>query len=396
MSIRHRQYYPEWYNYQWRGCYHITLTANERGAKVFGELQGESVETAYIKLNPLGKAVEQCIKEIPSFHPHENIQIEAVQVMPDHAHFVMHVLTDLHTVKFGSIIGGVKTGINKARRRMSDRSAVVCQAKGEDRSAVGCQAGGEDRNAVNGQAECQTGRIEEHDHWYVREQLRGTGVMAQGFYMRTLLRGENMQTMVRYVLDNPRRAWLKTHNRGLFQIKRKFEVSGLLFTAMGNSFLLDFPSTQVIECSRSCSQQQVDALREKAIENAQNGVVTYSGAMSDGERQITRAIREIGAPLVIFLKDGFPLPGSEHEKYYKPGGVYFDACAAGQLLLLEPCAETYELPQICQATEAALRVKAEAKHWAYRSIPHTSSRYHYMAINSMVKILSEATRCTNE
>lgn len=368
MSIRHRQYYPEWYNYQWRGCYHITLTANERGTKIFGILQGDNAETAYIQLNPLGKAVEQCIKEIPSFHPRENIQIEAVQVMPDHAHFVMHVLTDLHTVRFGSIIGGLKTGINKARRRMSDRSAVEYQAIGAEERA-------------------------ERDPWYVREQLRGTGVMTQGFYMRTLLRGDDMQTMVRYVHDNPRRAWLKTHNRGLFQIKRKFAVSGLLFTAMGNSFLLDYPSTQVIECSRSISQQQVDALREEAVENAKNGVVTYSGAMSEGERQITRAIREMGAPLVIFLKDGFPLPGSEHEKYYKPGGVYFDACAAGQLLLLEPCAETYELPQICQATEVALRAKAEARHWAYHSIPHSSSRYHYMAINSMVKILSEATRC---
>lgn len=363
MPIRHRQYYPEWYNYQWRGCYHITLTANERGTKIFGVLQGDTAETAYIHLNPLGEAVEQCIKDIPSFHPRENIQIEAVQVMPDHAHFVMHVLADLHTVRFGSIIGGLKTGINKARRRLTDRTAVEYQAIGTEERA-------------------------ERDPWYVREQLRGTGVMTQGFYMRTLLRGDDMQTMVRYVLDNPRRAWLKTHNRGLFQIKRKFAVSGLLFTAMGNSFLLDYPSTQVIECSRSLSQQQVDALREEAVENAKNGVVTYSGAMSEGERQITRAIREMGAPLVIFLKDGFPLPGSEHEKYYKPGGVYFDACAAGQLLLLEPCAETYETPLIQQLTEKSLKAKADVKHWGYSPIPHSSSRYRYVAINSMAQILT--------
>ena len=30
-------------------------------------------------------------------------------------------------------------------------------------------------------------------------------------------------------------------------------------------------------------------------------------------------------PLVVLLNDGFPQEGSPHERYYKPGGVYFDA-----------------------------------------------------------------------
>ena len=53
--------------------------------------------------------------------------------------------------------------------------------------------------------------------------------------------------------DNPRRLWIKSHNPELFRLHRRTEAAGLLFTSMGNHFLLDWPDKQVVEMSRSAT-----------------------------------------------------------------------------------------------------------------------------------------------
>jgi hypothetical protein len=123
------------------------------------------------------------------------------------------------------------------------------------------------------------------------------------------------------------------------------------------------------------------------LHQAENGCVTVTAAISPGERQIAKAVREAGFPLIILLKDGFPKAGDPHEKFYKPGGLYFEACAAGRLLLLEPTADTLTSPDIQTRTKQTLREKAKAKHWNYQPIPASSDRYHMIAANEIVKIL---------
>ena len=55
------------------------------------------------------------------------------------------------------------------------------------------------------------------------------------------------------------------------------------------------------------------------MQEAEDGAVSYSGAISAGEKQVVRAIREAGLPVVVVLNDGFPASGSEHERFFKPG-----------------------------------------------------------------------------
>ena len=206
-------------------------------------------------------------------------------------------------------------------------------------------------------------------------------------FFRTLAHKGQLVTMIQYIHDNPRRAMLKQQNPDLFTLRRDTRVGELCFTSLGNLFLLDYPEKQPIICSRTLSEQQITAQQTDALYQAKNGCITVTAAISPGERQIARAVREAGAPLIILLKDGFPKPGDPHEKYYKPGGVYFEACAAGQLLLLEPTADTLTLQDIQRRTEQTLREKAEARHWNYQPIPVTSDRYRMMAANEIVKVL---------
>ena len=206
-------------------------------------------------------------------------------------------------------------------------------------------------------------------------------------FFRTLAHKGQLDTMIQYIHDNPRRAMLKQQNPDLFTLRRDTRVGELCFTSLGNLFLLDYPEKQPIICSRALSEQQITAQQTDALYQAKNGCITVTAAISPGERQIARAVREAGAPLIILLKDGFPKAGDPHEKYYKPGGVYFEACAAGRLLLLEPTADTLTLPDIQRRTEKTLREKAEARHWNYQPIPVTSDRYRMMAANEIVKVL---------
>ena len=97
--------------------------------------------------------------------------------------------------------------------------------------------------------------------------------------------------------------------------------------------------------------------------------------------------REQGFPVVVLLNDGFPAEGSPHERFYKPGGVYFDACARGKLLLMEPTESAFVNPLVMKATEDTLRRKAEAKHYSYTRIPTNTKRYRFVALNEMGRMI---------
>ena len=159
------------------------------------------------------------------------------------------------------------------------------------------------------------------------------------------------------------------------------------FTSMGNHFLLDWPDRQVVEMSRSASNEEVQERLRTVLEAAHNGTVTYTATISKGEQLIARTLREQGYPLVVLLNDGFPKKGSPHERYYKPGGVYFEACSKGQLLLLEPTEQAFLDADIQAAVEETLRRKAEVRHYAYTPIPVSSQRYRFVSLNEMAKRL---------
>jgi hypothetical protein len=117
------------------------------------------------------------------------------------------------------------------------------------------------------------------------------------------------------------------------------------------------------------------------------GIPERQPAAAVGE--IARTVREEGLPLVVLLADGFPAEGSPHERYYKPGGVYFEACSKGRLLLMEPKDIAYEDPAVIQAVKDVLRRKAEAKHYSYTAVPHDSQRYRFVALNEIGRMMVE-------
>ena len=159
------------------------------------------------------------------------------------------------------------------------------------------------------------------------------------------------------------------------------------FTTMGNHFLLDWPDRQLVEMSRSATEEQTEERIKSVLTAAHNGAVTYTAAISKGEQKIARTVREQGFPLVVLLNDGFPKEGSPQERFYKPGGAYFETCSKGRLLLMEPDESAFANSDVKMGVEETLRKKAKAKGYSYGPVPAESQRYRFVALNEMGRII---------
>ncbi len=378
------------WDYRGRAIYHFTLPVEER-FPLFGVLEGERAETAFVRLNPFGRRVCQMLCGLPQFYAGKGfaLKVLAQKVMPDHVHLVIQVLEPLPQ-SIGAVVRGFKSGCTKVYKEMygSGENAAGVHGNGEG-NAAGVHGNGEGNAAGGhgndeGRAPVQFARI-----------FAGRGSIWQqdaAYYHERILHAPGqLRRMIDYVKDNPRRLWIKSHNPELFRLHRQTVAAGLSFTSMGNHFLLDWPDRQVVEMSRSATSEEVQERLRTVLATAHNGTITYTAAISKGEQLIARTLREQGYPLVVLLNDGFPKEGSPHERYYKPGGVYFEACSKGQLLLLEPTEQAFLDADIQAATEEMLRHKAEARHYAYTPIPMTSQRYRFVALNEMAKRLTLGT-----
>ena len=358
-----RHHREKGWDYRGRAIYHFTLPV-ERRYPLFGTLEGKSAETAFVRLNSFGQRVCQMLSGLAQFYKEKGytLKVLAQMVMPDHVHLVIQVLEPLPQ-SIGAVVRGFKSGCTKVYKE-----EYYCSSE----NATGVHG---DVLVHFARIFADRGSIWQQDAAYYHERI----LHAPG----------QLHRMIVYVKDNPRRLWLKRHNPDLFRMHRDTVLCGLLFTSLGNHFLLQWPDRQLVEMSRSADSASIEKRLQEVLAAAHNGTVTYTAAISDGEQLIARTVREQGFPLVVLLADGFPTAGSPHERFYKPGGVYFEACSKGGLLLLEPKESAYEHPTIINMVEDTLRRKAEARHYAYTAVPHDSKRYRFVALNEIGRLLVE-------
>ena len=311
---------------------HVTMVAKDR-QPLFGSLAHDGA-AAVIEKTPIGWALVNQQRRLLELC--QEIKILADKVMPDHHHIVLQVRKTMQR-SIKEVVRGFMQGCKEEARKQ-----------------------GFTENLYDGPP----------------------------FY-RVLTHKGQLHAMIEYVKANAERAWQRKQNPDLFRMHRETVVCGLQFTSMGNHFLLDWPERQLVELSRSASEAQIRSRLAEVIAAAHNGAITYTAAISNGERVIARTVREQGYPLVVLMNDGFPAAGAPQEPFYKPGGVYFEACSRGRLLLLEPTEGVFSNPMVEKATEEVLRQKAEAKHYTYTSIPHDSLRYRFVALNEIGRMLVE-------
>ena len=339
------------WDYKGKGIYHITMNVAER-FHLFGELVGDSPDEARINLNEFGKRIDRLIRDLPSFYTPKGIdlQILALQIMPDHIHVVLYVLKPM-PFPVGEIVRSFKSAATSLYKREYYPNATN---------------GGKNTAKWNDQFSrifANVGSL-----WQP---------MPAGYHDRFLYERGQLQHMIDYVHDNPRRLAIKRANPDLFRIHQQTDVCGITCTTLGNIFLAKYPLRAALQCSRSLTPADISALRDECLAQAANGNVFVTAAISEGEKIIARTLREAGYPLIILLENGFPKPDDPHYKYFKPQGVYFEACAAEKLLLVEPA------QALLDRSDIAAQVTAKAG-----DIPHTSKRYRFLALNALAFLIA--------
>ena len=319
-TSNHRR--AHWLDYQNPATLLFTLVTTDR-LPLFGHLQGEEiVRTA------LGQRIAEEIEHIPTYKNASAIEIYSYVVMPDHVHILLHIHERLPK-HIGQYIGWFKRQCTLIYQQLTTSPVL--------------------------------GANSPSDKFFP---------FAPEYHDRILTRKGQLVNMKRYIQDNPHRLALKRANKELFTIHQNIRISQLPCTTLGNMFLADYPIKQVIKCSRSLTQEQIDEQKAQCLADAAEGVVHITGAISEGEKQIAQSLRENGYPLIVILHEGFPKPEDPHYRYFKPQGVYFEACAAGKLLLIELDKELLEREDIVALTEAKVGF-----------IPHESQRYRFVAMN---------------
>ena len=314
------------HDYQQRQMYMITMAIEDRRpllGKVVGRSDGQkgTPEEPHVELTDLGKQVEQNWYDIAIRHP--QIQVLALQIMPDHFHGILFVKEHLDK-PLGKVLLGFKQGCNKAYR------SLVLNAQHADASHTAAQ-----HVAVLQQ---HTRQPEQHteqpsqkkEQPSQKKEDRKHGLLFERSYNDSILmHAGQLKRWHDYLADNPRRLLMKREHPDLFRIQRGLTVGALSFSAIGNRFLLQKPVLMQVQCSRRMTEEEIKNKVDECLRAASQGAVLVSPSISPGEKAVMRAAFDKGFPLIILQENGF-------SDLAKPGGKRMDACAEGRLLILAP------------------------------------------------------------
>lgn len=232
-------------------------------------------------------------------------------------------------------------------------------------------------------------------------------LFAENFQDTILTHEGQLETMLKYVDDNPKRAMTKRQNPELFKVVRELkvramqpramqprtmqpscneqdqqprgtgqnlpsstgrnrpagmsglgELGSLTFAAIGNQWLLERGVRMQVRCHNNTTPENLQLIarqKEYFLDRGKKGGVVVSPCISAGEKEIARAALDAKQPLIVILENGFP-------PLYKPPGKYFEACAEGLLLMLAP--------------------------WPYHMEKRTITRQQCLALNDMAAAIS--------
>ena len=301
------------HDYTERRMYMITLEVEGR-RPLFGRLVGSpfaergSNDEPRIELTELGKAVQSEWMGIHGYYP--QIEVKAVQMMPDHMHGILFVTAPL-PVHLGQVISGFKAGCRKAQKALEAAAAEPQPTEKEIPPSPQASASPSPQASVS------------------PSQKTYRPLFAKGYNDLILRSYDELPIWQNYLRDNPRRLMMKRANPEWLRPFFGLKVGTTTYSSLGNQALLRSPRRIAVRVSRRLDSQQIEMEKARYLDMARQGTVLVSPAISPGEKLVMRAAFDAGLPTIVLMENGFtPLT--------KPKGEQFDACAEGRLLLLAP------------------------------------------------------------
>jgi len=328
------------HDYTERRMYMITLEVEGR-LPLFGRLVGDafapagSADEPRIELTPLGAAVQSEWLGIHSYYP--QIDVMAVQMMPDHMHGILFVKARL-PLHLGQVISGFKAGCRKAERALAERAVREAAAKPlPTEKAAGTAAQGQaaakplpTEKAGTAAAQTTAGVRVSPQAAALPPQVSPRPyrpLFAKGYNDLILRSYGELPTWQNYLRDNPRRLLMRRARPEWLRPFFGLRIGPYIFSGIGNRALLTTPKRRAVRVSRRLTAQEVEGELRRYLEEARLGTVLVSPAISPGEKRVMRAAFDAGFPTIVIMENGFT-PMS------KPHGEQFYACAKGHLLML--------------------------------------------------------------
>ena len=321
-------------DYYGRRIFHVTMVTESRRA-ILGRVEGDPAIPAgqegapHTTATELGREVINCLRAIPQYH--KEARLIAHQLMPDHLHFILFITKDGGD-HLGNIIKGFKIGCNKAYRRLFPAAApsvgepAVPSFVGEP--AILSQA--QQPTQVQQPTQAQKPPQAQSPRRPTTEE-RKHGILWQASYYEKPLSGKGqLERMIDYVHDNPRRLLVKRLNSRLFRIS-SLTAAGITFSAVGEPAILSQAQKRsvAVRISRHNDAARLARIIDEQMQKARNGAVIISPFVSPGEKTLQTLL------MAEHLKH-IRIDGIGFGQYYKPPGEEVDAVADGFLLLLSP------------------------------------------------------------
>ena len=326
------------HDYMERRMYMITLEVEGR-MPIFGRLVGNpfaekgSGSEPRIELSALGRAVENEWMAIHNHYP--QIEVRAVQMMPDHMHGILFVRERL-PVHLGQVISGFKAGCRKAQRALEDATAepfptekgmalskqVVAPPSPQVVAPPSSQVAAPPSSQVVAPLSPQVVAPPPQSSKRPYRPL-----FAKGYNDLVLRSYDELPVWQNYLHDNPRRLMMKRARPEWLRPFFGLRIGSHDYNGIGNRQLLAAPRRKAVRLSRRMDKCQIEAEVVRYMKMAKEGTVLVSPAISPGEKRVMRAAFDAGLPTIVIVENGFtPLS--------KPRGEQFDACASGRLLML--------------------------------------------------------------
>ena len=210
-----------WHDYKERGIYLITIVVKER-QHLFGELNND-VRNPDVVLTDLGKAVQREWFNTIDIQQSKGRDIRALGsvVMPDHFHGILFVEQPMD-VSIGEIIRCFKLACTQARNRLFPPAQPLSSSSSVS-SSQPCMADLPDK-PLSRMSHRQ------RDAYYARHP-ESAPFFDDNFDDSICYRKGQLDNIIRYVKDNPRRAVMRAVYPHLFSRRQHISIGGQDYAA---------------------------------------------------------------------------------------------------------------------------------------------------------------------
>jgi len=286
----------------WKGAglYHITLKIPSHEA-LLGTLviPNDDPKQARVDILPLGKAVLDCLRKVPEYHP--EIQVLHYCLMPDHLHSVWYVR---HQMPQGilSAVRGFWQGVKKAGREIFPPAPHGLSSVTSDT---------------------------------IRPEFKER-IFTEMPHIRPMGQYRQLSATNQYIDMNPQRLATKRMKPKFFRVQEGIEIAGRTYRAVGNADILQRFSyapvhvhSEWVKMAIKGNDKPLRDYMNGCVKDARQGTVMVSPFVSDKEKEVLVVLLAEDHDIILLSDNGF-------RDYYKPSDGLFDSVEAGHVLILTP------------------------------------------------------------